>query len=138
MPGRLKTGQTPGKSGIVKLYCAGRCRGISRALSGFPVGRKLNQHSDTVLRLSLPAHKLSAVWFPNRASAEAANSTATLAASAQAGHQSAFRCGASAVQRNGTVFAVSGAQVGHYPVLPGWRLLCQYIVRTVRSGPNQS
>lgn len=46
MPGRLKTGQTPGKSGIVKLYCAGRCRGISRALSGFATGRRLKQHRE--------------------------------------------------------------------------------------------
>ena len=46
--------------------------GISRALSGFAAGRRLNQHSETVLRLSLPAHKLSAIRFPGEALAEAA------------------------------------------------------------------
>lgn len=67
MPGRQKTDQTPGKSGIVKLYRTAHCRGISRALPGFAAGRKLNQHSETVLRLSLPVHKLNAIRFPGEA-----------------------------------------------------------------------
>ena len=40
------------------------------------MGCQLNQHSETVLLLSLPVYKLSAIQFPGRASAEAAQRTA--------------------------------------------------------------
>ena len=63
MPGRLKTGKASGKSGAVKLYCAARCRGISRALSGFAAGRRLKQHSETALCLLFPVRRSAATRY---------------------------------------------------------------------------
>ena len=55
--------QGVGESGALKLYCAARCRGISRALSGFAAGRRLKQHSETALCLLLPVRRSAAVRF---------------------------------------------------------------------------
>lgn len=94
MPGRLKTGQTPGEK----------------------------RHSKAVLCRSLPRHKPGTIWFCDGPLAESAQRIALWFLLLGYGLGTIrFLDGVSAesAQRNSTVFSASGVQVSYYPVLPG-------------------
>ena len=88
-------------------------------LSGFQVGHQLKQRSESALCSLLPVHNPGFLLLSGGVLAESVQRNGIVfdATSAQAGHLSAFRCGASAVQQNHTMTFSAGAQAGYYLVL---------------------